>query len=155
MPLGYITSIIWENLGFNKFNDYLSVLNASQRRNIKRERKAIAEKCIQMQPLTGDHITNHLLGLVYDFYADACDKFGGWGSKYLTKRFFEFLYNYRYRVMLIAAYDEINKHQPLGMSFCLYKNEYLYGRYWGSCEDINNLHFDVCYYIALAHSTAI
>ena len=43
-------SYIWENLGFNKFNDYLSVFNASQRRNIKRERKAIAEKCIQIQP---------------------------------------------------------------------------------------------------------
>ena len=34
----------------------------------------------------------------------------------------------------------------MGMSFCLYKNEYLYERYWGSCEDTNNLHFDVFYY---------
>ena len=147
-------SYVWNNLGFNRFNDYLSIFNSSQRRNIKRERKAIVEKGIQMQFLTGDYITNDLLRIMHDFYADTCDKFGGWGSKYLTKRFFELLYNYRHRVILIAAYDENNKHKPIGMSFCLYKSEYLYGRYWGSCEDINNLHFDVCYYAPIEWAIA-
>ena len=84
---------------------------------------------------------------MYSFYADTCDKFGWWGSKYLTKRFFEQLYtNYRHRVVFVAAYNELDKRQPMGMSFCLTKGDRLYGRYWGSFQDIDCLHFDACYY---------
>jgi predicted N-acyltransferase len=32
------------------------------------------------------------------------------------------------------------------MSFCLTKGENLYGRYWGSSQEIDCLHFDACYY---------
>jgi predicted N-acyltransferase len=32
------------------------------------------------------------------------------------------------------------------MSFCLYKGDRLYGRYWGSLQEIDCLHFDACYY---------
>jgi uncharacterized protein len=35
---------------------------------------------------------------------------------------------------------------PMGMSFCITKGDRLYGRYWGSSEDIDCLHFDACYY---------
>ncbi|MDJ0619058.1 MAG: GNAT family N-acetyltransferase [Calothrix sp. MO_192.B10] len=139
-------SYIWENLGFNDFDDYLAVFNANQRRNIKRERKAMAKAGLQLQTLTGDRISNSLLELMYDFYGDTCDKFGWWGSKYLTKRFFELLHNYRHRLLLVAAYSEHDERQPLGMSFCIFKEDRLYGRYWGSFQEINNLHFNACYY---------
>ena len=32
------------------------------------------------------------------------------------------------------------------MSFCLYKGDRLYGRYWGCREEYNHLHFNACYY---------
>ncbi len=53
-------SYIWENLGFNNFDDYLGVFNANQRRNIKRERKAVAKAGLQLQTLTGDRISHSL-----------------------------------------------------------------------------------------------
>ena len=34
----------------------------------------------------------------------------------------------------------------MGMSFLLTKGDQLYGRYWGSVEKINFLHFNACYY---------
>jgi predicted N-acyltransferase len=147
-------SYIWENLGFNSFDDYLAVFNANQRRNIKRERKAVTTAGLQLQTLTGDRISNSLLELMYDFYADTCDKFGWWGSKYLTKRFFAQLHNYRHRVLLVAAYSEHDERQPLGMSFCLYKDDRLYGRYWGSFQEIDCLHFDACYYAPIEWAIA-
>ena len=83
---------------------------------------------------------------MYAFYGDTCDKFGWWGSKYLTRRFFEQLYpNYRHRVVLVAAYEE-KGGKPVGMSFCLFKDDRLYGRYWGALEEFNHLHFNACYY---------
>ena len=140
-------SSIWQNQDFQNFDDYLTMFNANQRRNIKRERKAVEKQSLQLQVLTGDEIPKPLFPLMYSFYADTCDKFGWWGSKYLTKRFFEQLYtNYRHRVVFVAAYNELDKRQPMGMSFCLTKGDRLYGRYWGSFQDIDCLHFDACYY---------
>ncbi|MEW5861165.1 MAG: GNAT family N-acetyltransferase, partial [Cyanobacteriota bacterium] len=149
-------SFIWQNTGFNTFDDYLGAFNANQRRNIKRERKAVEKAGLQIRTLTGDEIPKPLFSLMYDFYADTCDKFGWWGSKYLTRRFFEQLHpRYSHRVLFVAAYDEQNDRQPIGMSFCLTKGDQLYGRYWGSYQDIDCLHFNACYYTpiewAIAH----
>jgi uncharacterized protein len=148
-------SYIWENAGFKNFDDYLTVFNANQRRNIKRERKAVEKAGLRLQPLTGDEIPHSLFPLMYQFYADTCDKFGWWGSKYLTKRFFEQLHsNYRHRVVFFAAYSEQDSRHPLGMSFCLFKGDRLYGRYWGSFQEIDCLHFDACYYAPIEWAIA-
>jgi hypothetical protein len=32
------------------------------------------------------------------------------------------------------------------MSLCVHSQQQLWGRYWGSDEEIDNLHFEVCYY---------
>jgi predicted N-acyltransferase len=147
---------VWENANFQTFEDYLTVFNSNQRRNIKRERKAVEKAGLRLQAFTGEEIPHSMFPLMYDFYADTCDKFGWWGSKYLTKKFFEQLqHNYRHRVVFFAAYNQEDPRQPLGMSFCLFKEDKLYGRYWGSFQEIDCLHFDACYYApiewAIAH----
>ncbi len=148
-------SYIWQNLGFESFDNYLTAFNANQRRNIKRERKAVEKAGLRMQTLTGDEIPKSLFPLMYSFYADTCDKFGWWGSKYLTKRFFEQLYaNYRHRVLFVAAYNQEDAQKPMGMSFCLTKGDKLYGRYWGSFQEIDSLHFDACYYTPIEWAIA-
>ncbi|GCL41774.1 MULTISPECIES: GNAT family N-acetyltransferase [Nostocales] len=150
-------SYIWKNADFTTFDDYLTGFNANQRRNIKRERKAVEQAGLKLQAMTGDEIPPSMFPLMYDFYADTCDKFGWWGSKYLTKQFFEQLYhNYRHRVVFFAAYhqQDQDQRQPLGMSFCLFKDNQLYGRYWGSFQDIDCLHFDACYYTPIAWAIA-
>lgn len=140
-------SYVWSNKGFGSFEDYLGAFNANQRRNIKRERKAVAEAGLRVEALTGEQITPELLTQVYAFYCDTCDKFGLWGSKYLTKKFFEQLCpTYCHRVVLFGVYDEADPERLAGMSFCLTKGERLYGRYWGAAQEFDNLHFDTCYY---------
>ena len=139
-------SYIWQNQQYQTFDDYLAAFNANQRRNIKRERKSVDKAGLRLEALSGEAIPKSLCSLMYAFYGDTCDKFGWWGSKYLTRKFFEQLYpNYLHRVVLIAAYEE-NGGKPVGMSFCLFKGDRLYGRYWGSLEEFNHLHFNACYY---------
>ncbi|MBZ8182723.1 GNAT family N-acetyltransferase [Oscillatoria salina] len=139
-------SYIWQNKGFNTFDDYLGVFNANQRRNIKRERKAVAKAGLRVETLVGEEIPKSMFPLIYNFYSSTCDKFY-WGSKYLTRKFFAQLYpNFRDRVMLVAAYTEDNSRQPVGLSFCLRKGDNLYGRYWGCFEEYDCLHFEACYY---------
>lgn len=140
-------SFIWQNQGYQTFDDYLGAFNANQRRNIKRERKAVETAGLSLKTLTGEDIPTSLFSLMYNFYSDTCDKFGWWGSKYLTRKFFEQLHpHYSHRVVFVAAYSEQDPRQPVGMSFCLTKGENLYGRYWGSLQEIDCLHFDACYY---------
>ena len=149
-------SYIWSNQNFSTFDDYLNAFNANQRRNIKRERKAVGQAGLRVEALTGEQLAPPMMSLVYNFYCDTCDKFGWWGSKYLTPQFFEQLYpTYAHRVVMFAVYAE-DQPQPIGMSFCLTKGDQLYGRYWGAFQDFDNLHFDTCYYSpiewAIAHN---
>ncbi|EAZ91298.1 GNAT family N-acetyltransferase [Crocosphaera chwakensis] len=139
-------SYIWANPNFSNFDDYLKQFNANQRRNIKRERKAVNKANLTMKVLTGDDIPHHLYPMIYRFYNNTCEKFY-WGSKYLTRKFFEQLYpNYSHRVVVAAAYTDYDDYKPVGLSFCIRKDDNLYGRYWGSFEDYDCLHFEACYY---------
>jgi uncharacterized protein len=139
-------SYIWQNQGYQSFEDYLQSFNANQRRNIKRERKAIAESQLEVKILTAEEITESLLIQMHDFYSDTCDKFWG-GSKYLTQKFFtQLLPDYSHRLVLMVASEPSDRQRPLGMSFCLRKRDRLYGRYWGSRQEIDCLHFEACYY---------
>jgi len=140
-------SYIWQNQGYSTFDDYLGAFNSNQRRNIKRERKAVGQAGLYIKPFTGEDIPKLLFPTMYSFYSDTCDKFGWWGSRYLTKRFFEQLHpRFSDRVVFFAAYSELDEQHPIGMSFCLTKGDRLYGRYWGSLQEIDCLHFDACYY---------
>ncbi len=143
---------IWQNQGFQDFDDYLKSFNANQRRNIKRERKAVANAGLELRAFSGDAVSPAMLNLMYRFYGDTCDKFGWWGSKYLTEKFFTQLHeSFREHVVIFAAFATSHgtspaAQEPIGMSFCLRKGDRLYGRYWGSLQEIDCLHFDACYY---------
>ena len=140
-------SYAWFNNGFRNFEDYLALFNSNQRRNIKRERKAIEKQGLNIKILTGDQIPRGLFPLMYRFYEHTNDKFGPWGCRYLTPPFFEGLYNrFRHRLVFVAAYDGGDDSLPVGMSMLVTKGERLYGRYWGSSRLLNSLHFNACYY---------
>jgi uncharacterized protein len=147
-------SYIWQNNEFDNFDAYLGDFNANQRRNIKRERKAVESAGLVLKVFAGDEIPDALFPLMYRFYSETCDKFM-WGSKYLTRQFFQQLRStYAHRVMFVAAYGEDTGPHPIGMSFCITKGDRLYGRYWGSDRDIDCLHFDACYYTPIEWAIA-
>lgn len=137
---------IWSNRDFQSFDDYLQMFNTNQRKNIKRERKAVTQAGLLTKTYKGEEIPPHLYPQIYRFYSSTCNKFY-WGSKYLTRQFFTQLYpQYSDRVVLVTAYTEQDEHNPVGMSFCIHKGENLYGRYWGCNSEYDSLHFEACYY---------
>ncbi len=151
LDLGYFgwqhQSYAWLNPGYKTFDDYLAKFNANQRRNIKRERKALEKQGIVLKTLTGEDIPDSLFPLMYRFYEHTNDKFGPWGCRYLTASFFEELYErFRHRLVFIAAYDRSDAALPVGMSMLVTKDKNLYGRYWGSTQRYDSLHFNACYY---------
>jgi len=150
-PHGFLSwthqSFAWHNHGYRSFDDYLAIFKSNQRRNIRRERRAMPDQGIQLVPLTDETISRDLFPHMYRLYADTNAQFGPWGCKYLTEDFFLGLYaRYRHRILLIAAYHDDTDALPIGMSFLLVKGDRLYGRYWGTQAPANALHFNACYY---------
>jgi predicted N-acyltransferase len=140
-------SFLWINDAFSSFEDYLARFRTNQRRNIRRERNSLARQGIRVVPLTGEDIPTSYFPLMYRYYAATNEKFGPWGCKYLTRDFFEKIASrYRHRLLVIAAFSENSGPEPLAMSMLLVKGRRLYGRYWGSAQAVNHLHFNLCYY---------
>lgn len=139
---------LWSNPGYGGFNDYLNSFNANQRRNIRRERQSVAAAGITVTPLAGEDLPPALVRRMHAFYAEHCSRWGPWGSKYLSEAFFGQLADdpgLRRHLVLFSAHRG-DPHDPLAMSLCVYGDTMLWGRYWGSDEEIENLHFEVCYY---------
>jgi predicted N-acyltransferase len=141
-------SYTWQNRNFQTFGDYLSMFNSNQRRNIKRERQAMQKQGIALEVVAGDQIPPMFVPLIYDYYVRTNVKFGPWSCKYLNYPFFEGLHqHYRHRLVVVAATNgQDRKQSPVGLSLLVTKGDRLYGRYWGSSQMINNLHFNACYY---------
>ena len=140
----------WHNTGFASFEDYLASFNANQRRNIKRERKAVADAGLTVTPMAGGQIPVELLGRMHEFYAQHCARWGAWGSKYLTESFFDAAAtDLREHLVLFSAHRG-DPAEPLAMSLCVRSSDQLWGRYWGSAVDLDNLHFEVCFYAPIA-----
>ena len=146
----------WTNPGYAHFDDYLAGFNANQRRNIRRERRAVEAAGLTVTPVTGDAITTALLERIHAFYARHCSRWGPWGSKYLTEAFFtEAPDPVRRTLVMFSAHEQgADPLQPLAMSLCVRGGDALWGRYWGSAIDLENLHFEVCYYAPIAWAIA-
>ena len=137
---------LWSRGNDQSFDDYLQGFNANQRRNIKRERKAVAKAGVMVTPLTGDQLDGELLEIMYQFYEQHCSQWGPWGSKYLEQGFFASLADqYRENIVLFSAHRG-DPRDPVAMSLCVRDATRLWGRYWGTHEQIDCLHFEVCYY---------
>jgi uncharacterized protein len=107
--LGYSSwshqSFIWENLGFKSFGDYLAQFKTNQRRNIRREQFAMKKQGLLLKTFSGDDISQNFLSLMYQYYVNTNNKFGPWACKYLTRDFFEGLYeSYRARLIMVSCF---------------------------------------------------
>ncbi len=135
----------WRRNGEKTFDDFLSRFNSNQRKNIKKERKSIYKQDIKVEIFNDDDINLEILKKMHNFYEQHCSRWGVWGSKYLTSTFFEKIVDNKKNILLFSA-SKNNSNDIFAMSMCVKNKNNLWGRYWGSQEEISNLHFELCYY---------
>ena len=135
----------WQNQGYDTFDDFLANLSSRKRKNIRKERKAIADAGVRFDTLVGDDIKPHHWDEFHEFYVSTYDR--KWGYPYLTREFFDIL-NDRMadKVALIRA--EENGY-AIGGALNLIGSEALFGRNWGCNSQRKFLHFEACYYRAI------
>ncbi|MCQ9202755.1 MAG: GNAT family N-acetyltransferase [Prochlorococcus marinus XMU1425] len=135
----------WRSNGEKTFDDFLCRFNSNQRKNIKKERKSITKQDVKVEIFNEDDINQEILKKMHNFYEQHCSRWGVWGSKYLTSTFFEKIIANKKNILLFSA-SKNDSNDIFAMSMCVKNKKNLWGRYWGSQEDISNLHFELCYY---------
>lgn len=136
----------WDNRGYGSFEDFLADLHAGKRKTIRRERRAVAESGVRIHALTGADLKPAHWDAFYRCYRHTSD--GKWGFPYLTRDFFHRLgADLGGRVVLFLAERD---GDWIAGALNLLGNNTLYGRNWGALQDQPFLHFEMCYYRALA-----
>ncbi len=135
----------WQNNDYDNFDVFLANLSSRKRKNIRKERAAVARAGVKLHPLTGDAITQQHIDHFYRFYLSTIDR--KWGGAYLTYEVFDTLrHSMAERMLLVMAEMD---GSIIGGALNFIGEDCLYGRNWGADLDIPYLHFEACYYQAI------
>lgn len=152
--MGY--QYMWHNRGYGDFEDFLGDLTSRKRKAVRRERREAMADGLEVEVLTGTHITESHWDVFYRFYLNTIeDKFA---HAYLTRDFFSQLgAAMAERVVLVMARQG---GDYVAGALNLRGGDTLYGRYWGcdeswGCDTMHKfLHFELCYYRAIDFAIA-
>ena len=133
------------NKNFSNFDEFLAELTARKRKLIKRERREACRQGIEIERLTGKDIQDIHLEAMYNFYIATNIK--KQGRPYLTKDFFRIIFSEMGDRLLLVMAKRSNDYVAGAINFL--GDKAIYGRYWGSKEEIPFLHYEVCYYQAI------
>jgi len=132
----------WFNHEYSNFDEFLSTFTARQRKNVRKERQSIINQNIKIEHYSGVDITDELLDYFFIVYQSSY--FKRQHTPHLNRDFFARLINsLPDKVLLIMA---IRDERFVASAFYIVDDNQLLGRYWGCSEEVNNLHFELCYY---------
>ena len=135
----------WQNDGYADFDAFLAALSSRKRKNIRKERRMVADAGVRVLRLTGDDITATHIDHFYRFYMSTIDR--KWGGAYLTEEVFHQLHASMADRMLLVIAEYGGR--IIGGALNFIGEDTLFGRNWGADLDIPCLHFEACYYQAI------
>ncbi len=137
----------WRNLpfecgGWRDFDEFLASLNHKKRKNIRHERRRVAEAGVECEIRHGDELDDADWRALHDFYLATFDDKGNYPA--LTLDFFRHLGTAMPRRVVAVLCRRGN--ELVAGALMLRSRATLYGRYWGCREHVEGLHFEACYY---------
>lgn len=132
----------FDNPGYAGFEDFLAALTSKKRKDIRRERRLLADAGVHCDTLPGPALEEADWDFFFACYERTYHEHGQ--QPYLNREFFrEIAVTLRDRLHLVIARDGAG---PLASALFLHQDNTLYGRYWGCLRRADGLHFEVCYY---------
>ena len=133
---------VWSNNRYPDFDGFLTQLSSKRRKEIRRERRRLAEQGIQFLCRPADGLDAAHWQTVYALYARTYHVRGQ--SPYLTPEFFPtYAALAPGRVLLIEVHLD---QRLLAVAIAIVGDDTLFGRHWGTAVDVDGLHFETCYY---------
>lgn len=132
----------WRNRDYHSFQDFLDSLVGKRRRDIVRERSRAQSHGLVIDCLSGSQLRPEHAKIMESLYQTTTDKKNA--IAYLQGGFFETVFQTMAdRIVLVLATRE---GEAVAAALNFQKGKKLYGRYWGSYEPYQDLHFELCYY---------
>ncbi len=132
----------WRNAGYRDFEDFLGTLRSKRRKAIRRERRQVAEAGIHFTRCNGRELDAAQWAQVYSLYARTYRVRGQ--QPYLKADFWPRI------AAAPGQYVRVVRGWRDGTLLCaalfVVGERTLYGRHWGTREDLPGLHFECCYY---------
>lgn len=135
----------WQNQGYQDFDAFLATLTSGKRKNIRKERRRVAEAGVSFRVLDGNAASDHDWSVFHDMYESTFHRHGGIPT--LSLGFFKAIAASMPEGVLLVMAEHRDK--PVAAAFCLVGEDTLYGRHWGCSEPFDKLHFEACYYQGL------
>jgi predicted N-acyltransferase len=127
------------NQGFNTFDDYLDKMKGRKAKQIRKERLFPG---LTLEKLTGKNLKPEHAERMYEFYLSTIDQKNA--IDYLKRDFFLMIFEtMKDNILYVQASVQ---DEAVAGSLFFYDSEKLYGRYWGTNMQVENLHFELCYY---------
>lgn len=141
----------WDNAGYGGFDDFLGALSSRKRKQVRKERQAVAQAGLTIATLVGDDIKPRHWDAFHRFHQAVVER--KWGSAYLTRDFFDRLSASELGGDVVLVWVE-QDGEPVAAAFNMLGGDTLYGRTWGAGREVPMLHFEACYYRALDFAIA-
>ncbi len=135
----------WYNPGYRDFNEFLATLSHAKRKQIRRERQAVAAAGVRLRWVLGPDVGEADWDAFFAFYQHTGAR--KWGRPYLTREFFSILGATMPDAVALLLAERGGR--AIGGALNLLGSHALFGRYWGALEDVPFLHFEACYYQAI------
>jgi uncharacterized protein len=133
----------WRNVaGWTCFDDFLAAMDHKHRKNIRQERRKVADAGVRFRVVHGDEASPGDLAAMHGFYLQTFAEYGN--SPALTLPFLQHLAAAMPRSLVLVFAE--HGGAPIAGALCLRGGDTLYGRYWGSHATLPGLHFETCYY---------
>ncbi len=140
----------WTNRGWRDFDDFLAAFSHDKRKKVRQDRRRLAERGVDFERRIGRAITASDWAFFFRCYEATYAAHGS--TPYLTPSCFEHLAEALgdQAVMVLGRRDG----RPLCAALDVTDGETLWGRHWGTIEEVPGLHFEACYYQAIEHCLA-
>ncbi len=132
----------WHNPGYRDFDDFLGRLKRKPRKNIRAERRKVAEAGWQFEWKSGSELDPADLDLIDHCYQIT---FALYGNLPMLNRTFFAECARSFGDSFQVCFAQLDG-QPHAAAIFWRDETRLYGRYWGSLEDTRDVHFETCYY---------
>ena len=146
-PLRLGCQFHWTTQGYTSFDHFMQALNAQKRKQLKRERRRVAEQDIQLEIRHGDEMSEAHWQIYHDFYTSTFDRKSGMAT--LSREFFQEIGDTMPRSVVVVFARHAKQY--VASAFCVRGADTLYGRHWGCRAEYHSLHFEACYYQGLEY----
>jgi predicted N-acyltransferase len=117
-------------------------MRSEKRKQLRRERRRVAENGIRYLTLHGHEITPAQLRFAFDMHTRTFHLHGH--PPYLNLAFFEQLAASLGEALMVKI--AMRGDTPVAAAIFFVSADTLFGRYWGAVGDFHSLHFETCYH---------